>query len=385
MARATKTHGADVVTGGRAPVGPAPGPVIDFGKVRSLIQKKNAGMVVSAGVDMAPKNVIPTGLPLLDLAWNGGLPLGRITHLWGDSSTGKTMLGLHFAAQFHRWNPSGIVLYFDVECALSSPFAAKMGIDMSRLITFEQGTVETAFAATESAILEVRKMYGADAPIFVVWDSLAAMVPEAEAESGYDAAQPARLAAAISKGIKKLRPVVWANDAALVILNQCRTDIGVRFGSKDKPCGGKAAVYNSDISTRIRLAKKLKVSPDADPYGIVVELFVDKTRLGFPYRRAALEFHFATGLVTDRPATLDALKRYGLARAAGGKTKLWDGSEYAGVKAFVDALDADPRLVEVIMEKLATAYQPAPGAYIEASAESFNLEALAEAEGQDED
>jgi protein RecA len=342
--------------------------LIDFGAATKALEKEGA-LGVLRGVDMRSPTVLPTGLPLLDLAWNGGLPAGCITHLWGDSATGKTMLGLYFAARIQQSDPRAVVFYFDVERALSSPFATLMGLDLSRVMFIMPDTVEAAFQGMEAAIVAIRKQYQ-DVPLLVVWDSLAATVPQAEFNGEYDNKQPGRLAASISQGIKKFRPTVWEHQAYCLILNQCRTNIGIQFGEKLKPCGGKAAFFNADISARLRLKERLKVSKDADPYGIRVTMVTDKNRLGLPYRKAEFDFIFATGEVTDRYAILAALKTYKLATVKGGSTVLWDGSTYSSGEVFCEALKDDPRLTEQVLERLKLAYHPIPGQAIESGGDS---------------
>ena len=330
-------------------------PGLDLGRVYKAI-KKSAGCAAIAGMQMTDVAWVSTGLPLLDLALGGGLPLGRIVHIWGGSGEGKTCLGLWLTAQIQRQDPSAVVLYLDSERALSCAFVRLLGVDVSRLVVVEPATAEEAFQAMETGIAEMRKAVGNDKLLFVVWDSVAASPSKAIQGGDYDNQQPGRHAAAMSIGLKKLRPVVYNHRATLLMLNQQRMSVGVTFGTPKHPTGGQAVIFFSDVSICLALRERYKITTDADPYGIRVEAKVEKNRVGVPYRRASFRIYFHSGLVTDTPEVYPTLRRYGLAGSAGGTIRALGGT-YPSKDAFAQALLADPALLTKALDQLRKAME----------------------------
>jgi recombination protein RecA len=354
-----KTRDAATKTRGRAAKG-APGPV-DFGALYEEIRKTAENMDLIVATDLAPTQFFSTGLPLLDLALNGGMPLGRIVHIHGASTTGKTALALWLVRAYQAAYPDGYPGYLDSERALSGVFATSLGLDMGRLAVGIPDTVESAFAGMESMARTLHKRVPGIPPL-VVWDSLAATLTMAEEEVEYEGKdQLGRLAAACSRGFKKLRPVVYETGALLIVANQDRAKIGVTYGAKEAPCGGKAPIYYSDVSIKLGHKGKLRRGKGMDPYGVAVEALIEKTRIGFPFRRAGFRILWEEGVLSDLAEMLDALKFYGLAKSSGKTLNLGEFGEFPGKPEFFSALADDPVLLEGITKALGQAMQPKHG------------------------
>lgn len=75
---------------------------------------------------------LPTGLPHLDrILAIGGLPLGHISELVGQSTSGKRTLALHVLAQAQGRFPC---IYLDLAQTLDPAYAAACHIDLSQLV-----------------------------------------------------------------------------------------------------------------------------------------------------------------------------------------------------------------------------------------------------------
>ena len=72
----------------------------------------------------------------------GGLPANKITAFAGESATGKTFFVLGCCRQFLADNPSGGVIFFESESAISSDMIESRGIDTSRMVIFPVATVQ---------------------------------------------------------------------------------------------------------------------------------------------------------------------------------------------------------------------------------------------------
>jgi recombination protein RecA len=74
---------------------------------------------------------LPTGLPTLDRMLRiGGLPLGHISELVGQPTSGKRTLALHILAQAQARTPC---LYLDLAQTSDPAYAAACRVDLSRL------------------------------------------------------------------------------------------------------------------------------------------------------------------------------------------------------------------------------------------------------------
>jgi recombination protein RecA len=75
---------------------------------------------------------LPTGLPKLDRILRiGGLPLGHISELIGQPTSGKRTLALYILAQAQSHMPC---LYLDLAQTFDPAYAATCGVDLSRLV-----------------------------------------------------------------------------------------------------------------------------------------------------------------------------------------------------------------------------------------------------------
>ena len=88
---------------------------------------------------------INTGSYILNALLSGsihkGLPSNKITAFAGESATGKTFFILGLCKQFLSDNPSGGVLYFESESALT-PEMEERGIDTKRFIQLPVSTIQ---------------------------------------------------------------------------------------------------------------------------------------------------------------------------------------------------------------------------------------------------
>ncbi len=134
------------------------------------------GSIMKLGPD-APSvkvDVIPTGAINLDAAIGvGGIPRGRVTEIYGPESSGKTTLCLHVVANAQK--AGGTAAFIDAEHALDTEYAAKLGVDVEKLLVSQPDTGEQAMEICEILVRS-------GAVDVIVIDSVAALVPKAEIE-----------------------------------------------------------------------------------------------------------------------------------------------------------------------------------------------------------
>ena len=79
---------------------------------------------------------------LLSGSIHGGLPSNKITAFAGETATGKTFFVLGIVKHFLTANPTGGVIYFESESALTKNMIESRGIDSSRMVVFPVSTIQ---------------------------------------------------------------------------------------------------------------------------------------------------------------------------------------------------------------------------------------------------
>jgi len=203
--------------------------------IRQINKESGAKIAFNLGTDDAPTTVkrwISTGSTQLDYIIrngpNGGIPEGRITEIQGAASSGKSHIA--YAVARNAQAMGGIVVYIDTENATSLENLVNLGIDVNKRFVFIQETcMEEIFKIIESTIEKARNLKK-DAPVLVVWDSIAASAPKAEIEGDYDQNTIGLSARVLSKGFRKITHVIGDKNVALLLINQQRQKIGVLYG-----------------------------------------------------------------------------------------------------------------------------------------------------------
>ena len=130
-------------------------------RFKDSIPDKAAHYLDDPNVSSGVVDWISTGSTMLDLAIsnrpNGGLPVGRIIEVFGDTASGKSLLAAHALASTQK--KGGLAIYFDTEAAVSREYLQAIGVDTSKLLYINLETIEDIFESIESIIEKVRKGY----------------------------------------------------------------------------------------------------------------------------------------------------------------------------------------------------------------------------------
>jgi len=195
---------------------------------------------------------IPTGIVKLDRALGGGLPVGRVVELYGEPSTGKSTIVLQAMVEAQRLHPDKVCVFIDMEHALDTTWAKKLGIQFDKLIHCQPEFGEEALYIAE-AYLKSGKCS------VIAVDSVAALLPEKVMQGDIGDANIGAQARLVSQVMQRMNSILFKTPTVVILINQTRDKIqggaqSMRFESV-KTTGGKSIKFYT--TTRLEL-KRIK-------------------------------------------------------------------------------------------------------------------------------
>ena len=253
---------------------------IDINRVVSSINKELKTNLVVGDDDALNTVRIPTGMPALDTMLGGGVPRQAVTELFGYQSSGKTYISQRIIA--HAQTLGYTCGFIDAEFSYDPEWSANVGIVTKDLIVSRPDTGERALDIL-LALCEQRID-------LVVLDSIAALLPTAEAKEGMDHLSIGLQARLMNQLFRKLGP---SNEkTAVILINQIRAGIG-GYITRDALPGGKGQEFFSRIMVRVK--KGETIGDQKNPQGFFIEMKAEKNKTHTPLLTSSVPFYY-TGL-----------------------------------------------------------------------------------------
>lgn len=286
----------------------------------------------SKGVNMW----LDTGYPALNKAisgrYFGGMPCGRIIELFGNESCGKTAIANQVMVSAQQ--VGGVALFMDHERSFMKDIAEVNGLDVSRSKfscqypdSFEESVTKVIKFCK---FVRENKVIEDSAPIVVVFDSLASMVPQSKLAKEVDE-QGMNDSLALAKACSAVMPTLalYAEkfEVLILILNQTREKPGVMFGDPTTTPGGKAPKFYASV--RIQLGRSM-IKKDGEILGQDVSCSVIKNKVSRPFQKCQWQFMFnedGTGSFDSIGGTIDELCKLDILKKSGAFIE-WDGKKY---------------------------------------------------------
>jgi recombination protein RecA len=312
----------------------------------------------------SPSNVtdwISTGNDIVDLAISnrpyGGLPVGRIIEIMGETAAGKSLLTASILAQCQR--KGGLAIYIDTENAVANEFFEMLGMDLSKMIYAPIETIEDAFAVIETIIEKVR-ISDKDRLVCIAIDSIMGATTKVEQAADYEKDGFATTKAIVlSKAMRKITNMIGRQKICLILTNQLRDKVGVMgFGEKTQTSGGKAVGFHASVRLQLYNLGMIKKS-DGTVVGARTKLKLKKNRLGPPSREVEYDIYFDSG-IDSAPSWIDELVKHKLVKKRGAYYDYVDqetGEEVIFTSAnILTKLKENPALKKQVYERLCSEY-----------------------------
>lgn len=256
--------------------------------IRKINKALGAEGKVRLGVDSSPIARVPTNLLTLDYLMTGGVPRGRYVELYGDESTGKSLLSSIMVAQYQA---AGEVVVAVLREEADYHWMSRLGVDTSKIVVVETAVGDAAVEAA-TTLIEQAKIG------LVVLDSIQSFQTKREAEGSVEDESYGNGGAAQLWGRIMRRGYALANmgvDTSYVGISQGRTKIGgFSKGVPDsEPTGIKAIRHWKSISIQTKAGPAVMEAGKAGAVNVMERTFnlkIKKNKTGISGREGSYNF-----------------------------------------------------------------------------------------------
>ncbi len=292
---------------------------------------------------------IPSGSLALDLALGiGGYPRGAIIDIYGEESSGKSLLTIMTIAQLQR--KGGIAVIWDAERSYSKnmEWMRINGVDTSKVFFLKlkpEQPAEDGFNAIE----EICKNKAAD---LIVIDSIPSLVPQAMLEKNIgDSIKIGARAALLTNVLPRLTSLADENDVTIMTINQIRAAINTSFyGPTERETSIFALKHYSTIRMEVSKINKSVKFENEIPIGHRIKVKIVKNKVAAPGKVCEFEINYTKG-VNNIMETAEILISTGLAKRKGAWIE-YEGKKMQGINGLYEELKQNKELYKKSIEKI---------------------------------
>ena len=227
------------------------------------IQKKFPSQYIAGEVDESKRPWLPTRFLAFNKVTGGGCPFGKIIELFGEESSGKSLMAYDFA--YCCQYLGGMVLWVDAEQSFTNDWAKKNGLDLDKIIVFRSTSIEAISDWVANMALYWRSQLTHNEPILLVLDSVSALDTDMNLNSEMlnASADMGNRAKAIYKYFRIRNEMLYSLGITQVYINQLRKNLKAgMFENPDTTPGGKALAFYASIRIGLyggkQITKKIK-------------------------------------------------------------------------------------------------------------------------------
>jgi len=290
-------------------------------------------------------------------ALGGGIGAGRITLVYGNTSSGKSVLMMQTVGMLQKMGK--VCAWVDVEGTYEKSFGARLGIDNDELILIQK----KSFGGITDEIMPLIRA-GID---FLVIDSISDALPEVFVDkdgSAVDFENMKQLGAHAKSCTMMVNAIHYENDrTAVVLISQTTTKIEKTY-VKQVPHGGQKVPFAS--SQIIKLTSSNTEGQQITgstyvgdlileaPIGRKVEYYVEKNKMGPQSRKGSYDLYYAGDFVGIDAVgeVVDTAETYGIVTKKGAWYTVED-KQFQGRPKVIAALREDGGLLNTLKERIA--------------------------------
>ncbi len=282
----------------------------------------------------------------------GGVPDNKVTAFAGESATGKTYFVLGVVRSFLEKNPTGGVVYYDTEAAVTKQMMEERGIDTARVIIAEPDTIQK-FKTHALKLLDAYELKKPEdrPPMMFVLDSLGMLSTSKEMEDSLEGKDTRDMTKAqiIKAAFRVLTLKLARVKIPLLVTNHVYELVGSYIPTKELG-GGTGLKY---AASTIAMLSKRKEKDGGDVVGNIVKIKMYKSRLSKENSQAEVLLTYEKGL--DRYyGLLELAEKHGIIKKSSTRYELPDGS-----LAFGKHINEEPEkyFTDEVMKRLEEAAQ----------------------------
>jgi RecA/RadA recombinase len=258
----------------------------------------------------------------------GGVPDNKVTAFAGESATGKTYFVLGVVKSFLEKNPTGAVVYYDTEAAITKQMMSDRGIDTSRVIIAEPDTIQK-FKTHALKLIDAyeQKDEKSRPPMMFVLDSLGMLSTSKEMEDSLEGKDTRDMTKAqiIKAAFRVLTLKLAKVKIPLLVTNHVYELVGSYVPTKELG-GGTGLKY---AASTIAMLSKRKEKDGTDVIGNIVKIKMYKSRLSKENSQIEVLLTYAEGL--DRYyGLLELAEKHGIFKKVSTRYQMPDGTSVFG-------------------------------------------------------
>ena len=286
----------------------------DVSAALALIQKQfgeEAMLTFDDTTAIKKVDTVSTGSLQLDVALGvGGLPMGRINTIYGESSSGKSTIALQIVANAQK--QGYLCAYLDSEHAMDLGYAQALGVDLKHLLFAQPDDGVACFQIAESLLKQGLVKV-------IVFDSVSTMISRQEVEGEMGDNFIGRQAKLMSDGLKRITPLAAKSGCMCFFISQTRKNIGVMYGDTDVMSGGESLKFYSTVIMKIwkkQSPTTEKINGEEVATSVETTVKVVKNKVAPPFRTAKFIIRYGKG-VSQEEEVFDLAVKFGLLEKAG--------------------------------------------------------------------
>lgn len=222
--------------------------------------------------------------------WQTGFPKSRIIEIFGPESSGKTTFCGQTMANAQKMFPKRRCAIIDTEHSLDVSYYAALGVDWAKTDLFQPDSGEEAMQIMDMLV----KTGGYS---IICLDSIAAMIPQAEADGEIGDAHMMLQARLLSQSMRKIVPTLTKPDVDTILLftNQQRESPQKGLVTP----GGRAMKFYASYRIKLWYGQKSWIKEGDETVGRVTTAQFIKNKTAPPFKQADMPIMFGHGVDND--------------------------------------------------------------------------------------